>query len=260
MNSGSPVVFHNQFRDDLRAGKVLIGCWSQFASPITAEVLGLAGFDWILLDGEHGPNDVVTFVPQLMALKGSRSASVVRPPANDPVIIKRLLDIGFYNFIVPLVNSADDARRAVASTRYPTAGIRGVAVAHRSNMYGTFANYHATINDEISVTVQIETVDAVKDIDLICAVDGVDAIFVGPADLSAALGHLGDLSHSEVQKIIEHLFSRARANGKACGTLAPKETDARRYLDMGATLVAVGSDIGLFKAATVGLREKFKKL
>jgi 2-dehydro-3-deoxyglucarate aldolase len=260
MNSGSPVVFHNQFRNDLRAGRVLIGCWSQLASPITAEVLGLAGFDWILLDGEHAPNDVVTFVPQLMALNGSSSVPVVRPPANDPVIIKRLLDIGFYNFIVPLVDSADDAQRAVASTRYPTVGIRGVAVAHRSNMYGTFPDYHKTINDEISMVVQIETVNAVKDIDLICAIDGVDAIFVGPSDLSAALGHLGGSGHKEVQKTIEHLFSRARANGKACGTLAPIESDARRYLDMGATLVAVGSDIGLFKAATVGLREKFKKL
>ena len=260
MDNNNPVVYHNQFRSDLRAGKVLIGCWSQLASPITAEVLGLAGFDWILLDGEHGPNDVVTFVPQLMALKGSRSASVVRTPANDPVIIKRLLDIGFYNLIVPLVNSAEDAKQAVASTRYPTSGIRGVAVAHRSNMYGTFPDYHTTIGDEISVVVQIETVNAVKDIDLICAVDGVDAIFVGPSDLSAALGHLGDSGHAEVQKTIEHLFSRARANGKSCGTLAPVEADARRYLDMGATLVAVGSDIGLFKAATFGLREKFIKL
>ncbi|HEX2966883.1 MAG TPA: 2-dehydro-3-deoxyglucarate aldolase [Syntrophorhabdaceae bacterium] len=253
-------VYHNHFRGSLREGKVLIGCWSQLASPITAEVLGLAGFDWILFDGEHGPNDVVTFIPQLMALKGSRSASVVRPPFNDPVIIKRLLDIGFYNFIVPLVNSREDAQRAVASTRYPTAGIRGVAVAHRSNMYGTFADYHTTINDEISVTVQIETVNAVKNIDAICAVDGVDAIFVGPSDLSAAMGYLGDSSHIEVQKTIAHLFARARAIGKACGTLAPVEADARRYLDMGATLVAVGSDIGLFKAATFGLREKFIKL
>jgi 2-dehydro-3-deoxyglucarate aldolase len=252
-------MFHNQFRRDLRAGKRLIGCWSQLASPITAEVLGLAGFNWLLFDGEHAPNDVSTFIPQLMAIKGSRSAAVVRPPANDPVIIKRLLDIGFYNFLIPLVNSIDDARRAVASTRYPPVGIRGVAVSHRSNMFGTFPDYHATINDHIAVVVQIETRNAVRDIDEIVSVDGVDAVFVGPSDLSAALGHMGNSNHPEVQETIRKIFERARANGKASGILAPVEADARRYLEMGATLVAVGSDLGLFRSATQSLCDKFKK-
>ena len=258
-DSDGTKVFRNRFREDLRAGKRLIGCWSQLASHISAEVLGLAGFDWLLLDGEHAPNDVITLIPQLMALKGSVSAPVVRPPANDPVIIKRLLDIGFYNFVVPLVNSPDDARRAVASTRYPPAGIRGVAVSHRSNMFGAYADYHSTINDEICVVVQIETVDAVRDVDGICAVEGIDAIFVGPSDLSAALGHIGNANHPEVQETIRHLFARARANGKACGTLAPVEADARRYMEWGATLVAVGSDLGLFRAATRALCDKFKE-
>ena len=125
--------FPNQFKKDLQAGKRLIGCWSSLASPITAEVLGVAGFDWILLDGEHSPNDVVTFVPQLMALKDSASAPVVRPATNSEVEIKRLLDAGFYNFLVPFVQSADEARRAVAATRYPPEGVRGVSVSQRSN-------------------------------------------------------------------------------------------------------------------------------
>lgn len=255
----TPKTLHNQFRSDLRAGKRLIGCWSQLASPISTEVLGLAGFDWLLLDGEHAPNDIATFIPQLMALKGSRSAPVVRPPANDPVIIKRLLDIGFYNFVVPLVDSADDARRAVASTRYPPVGIRGVAVSHRSNMFGTIPNYQATINEQICVVVQIETVNAVRDVDKICSVEGVDAIFVGPSDLSAAMGHLGKPLEPVVQETIRSLFARAKAHGKPSGILAPVEADARRYLEWGATFVAVGSDLGVFRMATQALCDKYRE-
>ncbi|MEZ7848111.1 MAG: aldolase/citrate lyase family protein, partial [Polaromonas sp.] len=133
--------FPNSFKRDLLAGKKLIGCWSSLASPITAEVLGLAGFDWILLDGEHSPNDVNTFIPQLMALKDSPTAPIVRPSCNSAVEIKRLLDAGFYNFLVPFVESAEEARRAVSATRYPPQGIRGVAVSQRSNRYGSVPDY-----------------------------------------------------------------------------------------------------------------------
>jgi len=129
--------FPNAFRKRLLAGETLIGCWCSLANPITTEVLGIAGFDWLLLDGEHSPNDVTTFIPQLMALKDSASAPVVRPSWNEPVEIKRLLDAGFYNFLVPFIQTAEDARRAVAATRYPPAGIRGVSVSQRSNRFGT---------------------------------------------------------------------------------------------------------------------------
>lgn len=248
----------NSFRRRLLAGETLIGSWCALANPITTEVLGLAGFDWLVLDGEHAPNDITTFVPQLMALKGSDSAAVVRPPCNEPVIIKRLLDIGFYNFLIPFVESADEAQRAVASTRYPPAGIRGVSVAHRSNMYGTLADYNATINDNITLMVQIETQQAVDNIDAIAAVDGVDGIFVGPGDLSAALGYLGQPAHPDVLRVIRHIFDRAAAAGKPAGILAPQEADARRYLEWGARFVAVGSDLGVFRQATQALRDKFK--
>jgi 2-dehydro-3-deoxyglucarate aldolase len=130
----------NRFRQDLLAGKTLIGCWSALSNPISTEVLGLAGFDWLLLDGEHAPNDISSFVVQLMALKDSRSAPVVRPPTNEPVIIKRLLDIGFANLLIPFVETQAQAELAVASTRYPPAGIRGVSVSHRGNMFGTSAS------------------------------------------------------------------------------------------------------------------------
>jgi len=251
--------FPNQFRADVRAGKRLIGCWASLAAPITAEILGLAGFDWILLDGEHSPNDVITFVPQLMALKGSLSAPVVRPPWNEPVIIKRLLDIGFHNFLLPYIETADQARKAVASTRYPPTGMRGVSVAHRSNMYGTVQGYFPDINDNIAVLLQIETRQGFEAVDEIAAVDGVDGLFVGPSDLAAAFGHLGNPSHPDVQDAIRHLFTRARGAGKAAGILTGVEADARRYLDWGATFVAVGSDLGLLRAASQALCDRFKE-
>jgi len=255
----SNAAWPNGFRRRLLAGETLIGSWCALASPISTEILGLAGFDWLVLDGEHAPNDITTFVPQLMALKGSHSAPVVRPPCNEPVIIKRLLDIGFNNFLVPFVETEEEARRAVASTRYPPAGIRGVSVSHRSNMYGTLPDYNQSINDNITVLVQIETRQAVDHIDAIAAVDGVDGIFVGPGDLSAALDYLGQPAHPEVLNVIKHIFDRARAAGKPAGILAPVEADARRYLEWGATFVAVGSDLGVFRSATQALCDKFKR-
>lgn len=251
--------FPNAFKRELRAGKRLIGCWVSLANPITAEIIGLAGFDWLLLDGEHAPNDVSTFVPQLMALKDSASAPVVRPPSNDRVVIKRLLDAGFYNFVIPMVDSAEDARRAVAATRYPPAGVRGVSVSTRSNKYGTVANYQAIVNDEIVVAVQIESPAAVRAIDAICAVDGVDAVFIGPSDLAATYGHPGNASHAEVQDAMRTVIERAKAAGVAVGILAPVEADARRFMELGVTMVAVGSDQGAFRAATQALRDRFRE-
>ena len=248
----------NAFRADLRAGKRLIGLWSSLTSPITAEVAGLAGFDWILLDGEHSPNDIATFLPQLMALKDSSAAPVARPPWNDPVMVKRLLDLGFYNLLIPMVESAEQARLAVASTRYPPHGIRGVAVSTRNNRYGTIPDYFAQIDASITLLVQVESRKGVEAIDEIAGVEGVDGIFVGPSDLAAAYGHLGNPGHADVQAAAKHVYERALAAGKPVGTLAPVEADARRYMEWGATWVAVGSDLGLFRGATQALRDKFK--
>ena len=249
--------FPNSFRADLRAGKRLIGCWCSLANPITTEVLGVAGFDWILLDGEHSPNDPITFIPQLMALKDSPSAPVVRPSWNNPVELKRLLDGGFYNFLIPFVESADEARRAVAATRYPPQGFRGVSVSQRSNRFGTVAGYFEGVNDQICVMVQIESAKGVAAAAEIAAVDGVDGLFIGPSDLAAGLGHLGNASHPDVQAAMAQVFNAAKAAGKPIGTLAPVEADARRYMDMGATFVAVGSDLGVFRAGTQALRDRF---
>lgn len=250
--------FPNSFKRDLLAGKKLIGCWSSLSSAITTEVLGVAGFDWILLDGEHSPNDMSTYIPQLMALKDSPSAPVVRPASNNPVEMKRMLDAGFYNFLVPFVESVGEAAMAVAATRYPPQGMRGVSVSQRSNRYGTVADYFKGANDQMCVMVQIESVAGVAAARAIAELDGVDCLFVGPSDLAAGLGHLGNAQHPDVQAAIAAVFADAKAAGKPSGILAPVEADARKYMAMGATFVAVGSDLGVFRAATQALHDRYR--
>lgn len=250
--------FPNSFREALKKRERLIGVWCSLGNPISTEVLGLAGFDWILLDGEHAPNDVLSLIPQLMALKDSPSAPVVRPAWNDTVLIKRLLDAGFHNFLIPFVQSAEEAKAAVAATRYPPEGVRGVSVAQRSNKYGTVPDYFRTVNANISVVVQIENGAGVDAAAEIAAIDGVDGLFIGPSDLAAAMGHLGNPSHPDVQAAMAKVFAAAEKAGKASGILAPVEADARRYMDQGVGMVAVGSDLGAFRAATLALRDKYR--
>ena len=250
--------FPNSFKRDLLAGKRQIGLWSSLASPIAMEVLGLAGYDWLLLDAEHSPNDPLTFVPQLMELKDSSSAPVARPSSNNMVELKRLLDLGFYNFLIPFVETPEQARYAVAATRYPPQGVRGVSSTQRSNRYGTVPNYMKGINDEICVLIQIESRLGTTNVREIAKVEGVDGIFIGPADLAAAMGHLGNPNHPEVQEAIKHLFGEAKACGKASGILAAVEEDARRYIDWGVGFIAVGSDVGVFKNSTQALKDRFQ--
>lgn len=256
---GTRLNIPNTFRQALLAQQRLIGCWCSLAGPISTEVLGVAGFDWILLDAEHAPNDLGGLVLQLMALKDSVSAPVVRPSWNNTVEIKRLLDAGFANFLIPFIESADAARQAVAATRYPPEGVRGVSVSQRGNRYGSVPDYFHQANQHISVIVQIESRAGVTAVDEIARVDGVDGIFVGPSDLAAAYGHLGNPSHPEVQQAIAHIFAAAKAAGKASGILAPVEADARRYLDMGARFVAVGSDLGVLRMGTQALCDKYRE-
>jgi len=248
----------NRFRQDLIAGQTLIGCWCSLGSPITAEVLGLAGFDWLLLDGEHAPNDVLSFIPQLMALKTSASAPVVRPSSNDRVEIKRLLDAGFHNLLIPFVETAGQARAAVAATRYPPQGVRGVSVSQRGNDYGTVKDYFKVANDNVATLVQIESPLGVANAREIAAVDGVDGLFVGPSDLAAGYGHLGESGHPEVQAAIAEVFRVAQAAGKPVGILSPVDADARRYLELGASFIAVGSDLGVLRMATQALADRFR--
>jgi 2-dehydro-3-deoxyglucarate aldolase len=248
----------NLFRQALLARERLIGCWASLGSPISTEVLGYSGFDWLLIDAEHAPNDLESITLQLMALKDSPSAAVVRPQSVDAVLLKRLLDLGVYNFLMPFVESAEQARLAVAATRYPPEGIRGIAIATRSNRYGHLPGYFESINQNISVLVQIESRAGVDAVEAIAAVDGVDALFIGPSDLSASLGHFGKPQHPEVQEAMQRVLAAGRAHGKPVGILSGVEAECRRYLDMGMTVVAVGVDIVLLRNASRELCDSFK--
>jgi 4-hydroxy-2-oxoheptanedioate aldolase len=249
----------NHFKRAVAEGQTQLGLWCSLCSNIAAEIISGAGFDWILIDTEHAPNELPIVFSQLQALVGGTAAPVVRPAWNDLILIKRLLDIGVQNFLIPYVQTAEEARAAVAATRYPPQGIRGVAVTHRANRYGRVKDYFKRANDEICVLVQIETATALQNLEAIAAVEGVDGLFIGPSDLAAALGHLGDNGHPAVRAAIEDAFKRIRKTGKAPGILAPLEADARHWLSLGCVVLAVGSDAGLLARQSEELAAKFKK-
>ncbi|MDA0348831.1 MAG: aldolase/citrate lyase family protein [Verrucomicrobia bacterium] len=248
----------NQLRQDLLARKPLIGCWCAMSSPIGAEILGQAGFDWLLIDGEHSANDFKDFMLQLMALKDSASAPVVRPQWSEPVIVKRLMDLGFYNFLFPFIETEEQAKAIVAATRYPPDGIRGVALLQRGNKYGYIADYPEKINENVSVLVQIESLQGLENVEAIAKVEGVDGLFIGPSDLSVAMGHFCQPMHPEVQEAMQRIIAAGKAAGKSVGIIAAVEEQARMYLEMGVNFVAVGADLGILKNATLELRKKFK--
>jgi 4-hydroxy-2-oxoheptanedioate aldolase len=248
----------NQFKAALAQGRLQIGLWSSLCSNIAAEVVADSGFDWILLDGEHSPNEVPSVMAQLQALAGGTATPVVRPAWNDAVMVKRMLDIGAQSILVPYVQNADEAQRAVASVRYPPAGIRGVAAATRASRYGRVNNYLKSADAEICLLVQVETRAALTQLEAIAKVDGVDGVFIGPSDLAASMGHIGNPAHAEVQAALEDAVKRLKAVGKAAGILTLNEDEARRYIGWGYLFVAVGSDIGLLRRGADTLAKKFK--
>jgi 2-keto-3-deoxy-L-rhamnonate aldolase RhmA len=251
-------VFNNTFKEKLQSSEVQIGLWSSLASNLVTEIMSYAGFDWILFDTEHAPNDIATLVSQLQAMKGSETIPLVRPVWNDQIAIKRLLDIGFHNFIVPFVQSQQEAEDAVSAVRYPPRGRRGVSVGARGSCYGYTKDYWHKIDDHIGLIVQVETLEAVSNIEAICSVDGIDGIFVGPSDLAASMGHLADTAHGEVQQKMVEIAELCRAIDAPVGTLATGGPDGRRYIDMGYQFVGMGSDSGLIKKATRDLAQSFK--
>ena len=248
----------NPLKAHLRDNNLQIGLWSSLCSNMVAEVLSYTGLDWVLFDSEHAPSDLPGLLGQLQAMKGSPTVPIVRPPWNDPVILKQLLDIGFQNFIIPFVQTDEEARQAVAAVRYPPQGIRGVAASARASCFGFNKNYWHTINDFISVIVQVETAEAVEQLDRICEVDGVDGIFVGPNDLAASVGHLMNAGCTEVQDMMARIAEACAKHGKTAGTLAFGSEESQRYVDMGYRFIGVGSDIGLLKKAAVDCVGAFK--
>jgi 2-dehydro-3-deoxyglucarate aldolase len=248
----------NTIKKRLLDGDVLYGGWAVAGSLVVTEVMGYCGFDWVLIDGEHGANDHAGAVQQLLALNNTPAAAFIRPETNHPVTLKRWLDFGFYNFLIPMVETAEQAQLAVKATRYPPAGIRGVSVSQRSNRFGQQADYFTEINQNITVIAQIESVLAVQNIDAIAGVSGVDALFIGPQDLAANMGHLAQPSHPEVQDMIQTLIRRILALKKPVGILAADEHDAQRYRDWGATFVGIGSDQGFIKRSSMQVLKALK--
>lgn len=248
----------NAFKAALARGELQIGLWSSLCSPIVAEIIGHSGFDWILVDTEHSPNEPPAVLAQLQALQAGTATPIVRPAWNDPVLLKRLLDIGTQAVLVPFVQTAEEAAKAVAACRYPPAGIRGITVSGRGSRYGRVPDYLNRADAEICVLVQVETAEALAQLEAIASVDGVDGVFIGPADLSASLGHIGNPGHPEVQAAIKGAVERLAAVGKPAGILTPSEADARRYIEWGYRFVAVGSDLGLLTRHADALAKTFR--
>jgi 4-hydroxy-2-oxoheptanedioate aldolase len=248
----------NTFKQALAEGKRQIGLWSGLASPIAADVLAGAGFDWIVIDGEHAPNDIPSLLAQLQAMRGGTAEPVFRLPWNDPVLIKRALDVGARSLIVPFVQNAEEAQAAATAARYPPLGSRGVSVGPRANDYGRVKNYHRNAHLDTCIIVQLESRAALLEIEAIAAIDGVDGLFIGPSDLAADFGHLGNAMHPEVQAAITDAAIRIRATGKSAGILAADVEDVDRLFGLGFNFTAAGSDVGILARNAERIAARFR--
>jgi 4-hydroxy-2-oxoheptanedioate aldolase len=248
----------NPFKRAIKAGQLQIGLWSSLSSSISVEILAGAGFDWLLLDTEHSPNELPMVLSQLQAATGGTAHPIVRPAWNDAVLIKRFLDAGVQSFLVPYVQNEDEARKAVAATRYPPRGVRGFAGTTRASRFGRVKDYHTRCEEEICVLVQVETRVALGNLEAIARVEGVDGVFIGPGDLSADLGYLGDLFNPDVTAVIDDTIARIKAAGNIPGILINDEKLARRYIDAGCLYTAVGGDVAILARGAEQLARRFK--
>ena len=249
----------NTFRDALRAGQPQIGLWVGLADANAAEALATTGYDWLLLDGEHAPNDVRSLVQQLRAVAPYAAHPVVRPVQGEVALVKQLLDIGAQTLLVPMIDTPEQAALMVQAMRYAPDGIRGMGAAlARASRYNQIGDYVHQANGQMCLLVQVETVLAVQNLQAITQTEGVDGVFIGPADLSASMGYRGQPGHPEVQRTILEAIATVRKAGKAPGILATDPVQARQYLDAGALFVAVGVDTLLLVQAAQALRQRFK--
>ncbi len=247
------------FRDALAAaGRPLAGMWVCSGSPLVAELCAGAGLDWLLIDAEHSPNGLESVLAQLQAVHGYPVRAMVRPPVNDTVLIKQYLDLGVQNLLIPMVNSAAEAEAAVAATRYPPHGVRGVGSAlARASRWNRIPDYLARASETVSLTVQIESEGAVAAVENILAVDGVDSIFLGPSDLAASMGLLGQQEHPQVRAAVEHCLAAAKAAGKPAGVNAFNPATAHRYMAAGAAFVLVGADVSILARGSEALAAEY---
>jgi 4-hydroxy-2-oxoheptanedioate aldolase len=252
-------MIRNPFKRALAAGQVQYGLWLGLADPYPAEILADAGFDWLLIDGEHAPNDVRSILAQLQAIAPYPSHPIVRPVQGDAALIKQLLDIGAQTLLVPMVETAGQATALARATRYPPRGSRGVGTAlARASRWNNVEGYLHQADEEICLLLQIESAKGLENLQAIAATEGVDGVFIGPADLAASLGHLGNPGHPEVVAVIAGAIQRIRAAGKAAGILAADPKLARNYVGCGAVFVALGVDTVLLSKAARALIAQFK--
>ena len=243
--SSTPDLLSNPFRERLKQPGTPLGTWLMSGTASTAEAMGRAGFEWLLVDQEHVPIDERDTLHLLQAIAGTRAAPVVRLAANDMVLFKRALDLGAQSVMVPFVDSANAARRAVSYAKYPPQGQRGFAAMFRASGYGTVKDYGKRANDSVFTIIQLETPTAVAALEDIAAVEGVDALFLGPGDLSANMGHIGNILHPEVQAVIADVAARCRKVGIPCGIVGPTPEVVASFVAMGYSFVAVASDMGM---------------
>lgn len=248
----------NQFKRNLLARRHQVGMWVSLASRYSAEIVAGSGFDWLVVDTEHAPNDIESVLSQLQSMAAYPVSPVVRPTWNDAVQLKRVLDIGAQTVLVPYVQDADEAALAVAGTRYPPRGHRGAGGVMRASNFGRTPDYARRCEAELCVLVQIESRKGLDNLEAIAAVDGVDGLFIGPADLAASLGHTGNAAHPEVQSAIADAMRRILACGKAPGILALDEKTARRYMEQGSLFTAVGLDVAVLARETAKLAALYK--
>jgi len=257
--TGKPMqIPQNRFKQRLLAGQVQYGLWQGLADPTAAELCANTGFDWLLLDGEHAPNDLRRLLAQLQAIAPYPSAPIVRPPVGDSVLIKQLLDIGAQTLLVPMVESQEQAQQLVRAMRYPPEGIRGVGASiARASRWNSVADYLHQTDAQMCLIVQMESRQGLENLEAICRVEGVDAVFIGPVDLSASLGHRGNPAHPEVQQVIEQAIAVIRSAGKPIGILCGDPAQVRRYRDLGVSFFGVGADTFLLLDGAKALRAKF---
>jgi 4-hydroxy-2-oxoheptanedioate aldolase len=251
----------NGFKRAIREGRPQIGLWLALADPVCAELCAGAGFDWLLLDAEHGPNDLRSLLSQLQAVAPYSCNPIVRPRIGDTHLIKQILEIGVQTLLVPMVETAEQAAALAAAMQYPPVGVRGVGAAlGRSSRWNRIPDYLERAGEEMCLLVQIETRRGLDNIRAIAATPGVDGVFIGPADLSASMGHLGNMTHPEVLSTIEQCIGHVRAAGKAAGILMGDETLVKRYLELGCTFIAVAADTILLAQAADRTAARYKEL
>lgn len=251
------MTFKNLLKEKIKAGKKTAGAWVQLASPFTAEIFSSAGFDWLMLDMEHAPGDILTLVSQIHAMKGTDTVPLVRTPWNDFVAIKKILDVGAQGVLIPYVNSKEEAELAVKTCKYPTKGIRGVAGSPRAAGYGiNIGNYLQRANDEIFIMIAVETPEAVKNLDEILDVEGLDGIFIGPMDLASSMGYFGNPAEPKVQAAIKEIETKVIASDKVLVTTTGTWEGAQALYERGYDMLMLMADgINLAKMAAQKVAE-----